>query len=57
MVLLTDGSMLLQTIGLLIAAVVVNATKDTYGPECYRIPIAIQVRSPWHLRHFPSLSR
>ncbi|BGP57103.1 hypothetical protein JCM8202_000545 [Rhodotorula sphaerocarpa] len=30
------------TIGLLIAAVVVNATKDTYGPECYRIPIAIQ---------------
>ncbi|KAH9815798.1 general substrate transporter [Melampsora americana] len=30
------------TIGLLIAAVVVNATKDRPDPSCYRIPIALQ---------------
>ena len=30
------------TIGLLIAAVIVNATKDINGPACFRIPIGIQ---------------
>lgn len=30
------------TIGLLIAAVIVNATKDFSGAACYRIPIGLQ---------------
>lgn len=30
------------TIGLLIAAVIVNATKDFSGASCYRIPIGLQ---------------
>ena len=33
-----------QTIGLLIAAIVVNATKDYDNASCYQIPIGIQVR-------------
>lgn len=30
------------TIGLLIAAVIVNGTKDIDGAACYRIPIGLQ---------------